>query len=262
VQYRLDRVRHRRRGRPHPCRPRIARQVRTMGLVGAACTAGCRRPGAADCPVAAGSDDAAGAGRLRVAVGGRAGRLLSRIVPPAPEAATEGRGSGACERGGDRFSHPAQRADVSAMRHPLHPALVHFPVACWSLAVLADFASLRFGTAAWSWSGGLLAVGCAMAVLAMLAGMLELARVPEGAALQDAWWHMGAMLTALRCSPPACCCGWITSSRSRRTSPRCCLTWVGSLRWWWAAGSVHGWSTPTVWVESEARSNVGQSLHE
>jgi len=82
------------------------------------------------------------------------------------------------------------------MRHPLHPALVHFPVACWSLAVLADFASLRFGTAAWSWSGGLLAVGCAMAVLAMLAGMLELARVPEGAALQDAWWHMGAMLTA------------------------------------------------------------------
>jgi uncharacterized membrane protein len=83
------------------------------------------------------------------------------------------------------------------MRHPLHPALVHFPVACWSLAVLADFASLRFGAAAWSWSGGLLAVGCAMAVLAMLAGMLELARVPEGAALRDAWWHMGAMLTAL-----------------------------------------------------------------
>ena len=82
------------------------------------------------------------------------------------------------------------------MRHPLHPALVHFPVACWSLAVLADFAGLRFGAAAWSWSGGLLAVGCAMAVLAMLAGMMELARVPEGAALRDAWWHMGAMLTA------------------------------------------------------------------
>ena len=82
------------------------------------------------------------------------------------------------------------------MRHPLHPALVHFPVACWSLAVLADFASLRFGAAAWAWSGGLLTVGCTMAVLAMLAGMLELARVPEGVALRDAWWHMGAMLAA------------------------------------------------------------------
>lgn len=83
------------------------------------------------------------------------------------------------------------------MRHPLHPALVHFPVACWSLAVVADFASLHFGAAAWSWSAGLLAVGCAMAVVAMLAGMLELPRVPEGPALRDAYLHMGLMLTAL-----------------------------------------------------------------
>ncbi|TAM14226.1 MAG: DUF2231 domain-containing protein [Rhodanobacter sp.] len=83
------------------------------------------------------------------------------------------------------------------MRHPLHPALVHFPVACWSLAVVADFASLHFGEAAWSWSAGLLAVGCAMAVVAMLAGMLELPRVPEGPALRDAYLHMGLMLAAL-----------------------------------------------------------------
>ena len=83
------------------------------------------------------------------------------------------------------------------MRHPLHPALVHFPVACWSLAVVADFASLHFGAAAWAWSGGLLAVGCAMAVVAMLAGLLELARVPEGVAMRDAYLHMSAMLVAL-----------------------------------------------------------------
>lgn len=79
----------------------------------------------------------------------------------------------------------------------MHPALVHFPVACWSLVVLADFASLRFGEAAWSWSAGLLAVGCATGVAAMLAGVVELARVPEGAAMRDAYLHMGAMLTAL-----------------------------------------------------------------
>lgn len=83
------------------------------------------------------------------------------------------------------------------MRHPLHPALVHFPVACWSLAVLADFAGLRWGEAAWSWSAGLLAVGCTMAVLAMLAGMMELGRVPQGPALRDTWLHMSFMLGAL-----------------------------------------------------------------
>jgi len=86
---------------------------------------------------------------------------------------------------------------VTVMRHPLHPALVHFPVACWSLAVVADFASLHFGAAAWSWSAGLLAVGCGMALLAMLAGLVELARVPEGPAMRDAYWHMGVMLLAL-----------------------------------------------------------------
>ena len=83
------------------------------------------------------------------------------------------------------------------MRHPLHPALVHFPVACWSLAVAADFASLHFGAAAWAWSGGLLATGCATAVAAILAGLLELARVPEGVAMRDAYLHMSAMLVAL-----------------------------------------------------------------
>lgn len=74
---------------------------------------------------------------------------------------------------------------------------MHFPVACWSLVVLADFASLRFGEGTWSWSAGLLAVGCATGVAAMLAGVVELARVPEGAAMRDAYLHMGAMLTAL-----------------------------------------------------------------
>jgi len=73
---------------------------------------------------------------------------------------------------------------------------VHFPVAGWSLAVAADVTGLWLGEAAWGWSGGLLAVGCAMAPIAMLAGMIELPRVPEGAPMTDAWLHMGGMLTA------------------------------------------------------------------
>ncbi len=82
------------------------------------------------------------------------------------------------------------------MRHPLHPALVHFPVACWSLAVAADFAEIWLGEHSWRWSSGLLAIGCTMALAAMLVGMMELSRVPEGAAIRDAWLHMGAMLLA------------------------------------------------------------------
>src|SRR5690625_4771714 len=83
------------------------------------------------------------------------------------------------------------------MRHPLHPALVHFPVACWSLAVATDFAGLWLGKTAWSWSSGLLAAGCAMAVVAMLAGLAEFARVPEGTAMRDAYVHMSLMVLAL-----------------------------------------------------------------
>lgn len=82
------------------------------------------------------------------------------------------------------------------MRHPLHPALVHFPVACWLLATAADAAGLWWGEAAWRWSGGLLAAGCVMAVPAMIAGLLELPRVPGGAALRDAHAHMAVMMVA------------------------------------------------------------------
>ncbi|MGB3835016.1 DUF2231 domain-containing protein [Castellaniella sp.] len=82
------------------------------------------------------------------------------------------------------------------MRHPLHPALVHFPIACWSLATLADFSSLWLGESAWRWSAGLLMVGCVVALLAMMAGLMELSRVPDGPALRDVYLHMGLMLAA------------------------------------------------------------------
>lgn len=81
-------------------------------------------------------------------------------------------------------------------RHPLHPALVHFPVACWSLGVLADGAGLAFGRDAWGWAPGLIAAGCLIALPAMLAGLMELPRIPEGPALRDTWAHMAAMLAA------------------------------------------------------------------
>jgi uncharacterized membrane protein len=76
-------------------------------------------------------------------------------------------------------------------RHPLHPALVHFPVACWSLATIVDVASLRLGQPAWWLAGVLLAIGTVAALAAMAAGLFEFARIAEGSpALADARRHM------------------------------------------------------------------------
>ena len=84
------------------------------------------------------------------------------------------------------------------MRHPLHPALVHFPVACWSLATAADLASVRFGTPAWHLAGLMLAIGLVMSIPALLAGMYELTRVvEESPAWRTIYVHMGAMSAAL-----------------------------------------------------------------
>jgi uncharacterized membrane protein len=84
------------------------------------------------------------------------------------------------------------------MRHPLHPALVHFPVACWSLATAADIAGFHFGEAAWRPAGQLLIVGTLLSIPALLAGFYELTRVADDStALRDVYWHMGAMSGAL-----------------------------------------------------------------
>lgn len=83
------------------------------------------------------------------------------------------------------------------MRHPLHPALVHFPIACWSLASAADLASLHIGQAAWWLAGVLLAIGLACAIPAMIAGFMELMRLPEdSAAIKDVNRHMLMVMAA------------------------------------------------------------------
>lgn len=77
------------------------------------------------------------------------------------------------------------------MSHPLHPALVHFPVACWSLATLADLASLWLGRPAWLLTGVLLVIGTLTALAAMAAGLVELAKIDEAhPALRDAHRHL------------------------------------------------------------------------
>lgn len=84
------------------------------------------------------------------------------------------------------------------MRHPLHPALVHFPMACWSLATAADFASLVWGEPARRLASVLLVAGTGFSIPAMLAGFFELAKVAEeNPAINDVNRHMIVVMCAL-----------------------------------------------------------------
>ena len=83
------------------------------------------------------------------------------------------------------------------MSHPLHPALVHFPVAGWSLATAADVASPWLGEPAWRFAAMSMCIGCVVALAAMAAGLWEFAKLRDGnPALPVANRHMLFALAA------------------------------------------------------------------
>ncbi|HEX7348358.1 MAG TPA: DUF2231 domain-containing protein [Rhodanobacteraceae bacterium] len=83
------------------------------------------------------------------------------------------------------------------MRHPLHPMLAHFPVACWTLATAADIASLRYGAPAWHLAGTLLWIGLVIAVPTFLLGLIDLIRIRNDVApVRIGFMHMGVMFAA------------------------------------------------------------------
>ena len=78
-----------------------------------------------------------------------------------------------------------------SFKHPLHPALVHFPIACWSLATIGDLASPFFDDIIWQISGALLASGTLIAIGAMLTGLMEIVKIDEHSpAMKIANLHM------------------------------------------------------------------------
>lgn len=82
--------------------------------------------------------------------------------------------------------------------HPIHPLLVHFPVALWTLAIVADIGGLITGDA-WWWqaSFGCQALGVLAATVAMAAGVLDYATLARNHPAQDtAVAHMLVMGTA------------------------------------------------------------------
>ncbi|MDE2196054.1 MAG: DUF2231 domain-containing protein [Gammaproteobacteria bacterium] len=65
--------------------------------------------------------------------------------------------------------------------HPLHPALVHFPIACWTAAPLLDGISLLGHDPAW-WHLAFwcITAGLITGVAAMGAGFMDLLALPVG----------------------------------------------------------------------------------
>ena len=82
--------------------------------------------------------------------------------------------------------------------HPLHPALVHFPVVCWTAAPVLDLVYLLTQVPVfWQVEFVCLAVGVIMGVVAMCAGFMDLMAIPaEHPAQAVAQRHMLLMSSA------------------------------------------------------------------
>ncbi len=87
---------------------------------------------------------------------------------------------------------------LKLLGHPLHPAIVHFPVAAWTATVVTDALSIALQDPMW-WriSQWLLIVGVITALGAMTAGFIDLIGLQSGGPAQKrALRHMYFMATA------------------------------------------------------------------
>ena len=91
----------------------------------------------------------------------------------------------------------------TAVRHRFHPALVHFPVACWVLSHPADLAVLFnidipvFGLDWWAVSALLIWTGVISALPAMLVGVYDFMQLPDEDGLMQAFYkHISFVGTA------------------------------------------------------------------
>lgn len=83
------------------------------------------------------------------------------------------------------------------MKHPIHPILVHFPIAAWFISTIGDVAGL-FTNEQVSWVAGvLLVIGTATALLAMATGLMELGKIDQQSpAMKIANQHMVLMMAS------------------------------------------------------------------
>ncbi len=85
--------------------------------------------------------------------------------------------------------------------HPVHPMLVHFPIAFWTVATVAyGLAACGAGELAVALAKFSNGAGLLLSMLAMLAGLLELRSIDSSSdAMRVATWHMMIMATVWVC---------------------------------------------------------------
>jgi len=71
------------------------------------------------------------------------------------------------------------------MAHPVHPALVHFPIACWTLGTLADLAALQYGADVSKLAMVLVIAGLVLAIPTMITGLLDISNIEKESPAQD-----------------------------------------------------------------------------
>jgi len=76
--------------------------------------------------------------------------------------------------------------------HPLHPMLVHFPIAFWTLATVCDALALAGLAQTWRFGWLALAIGTTAALPTAIAGLLDFARL-EARAMKTGTLHMALM---------------------------------------------------------------------
>lgn len=80
--------------------------------------------------------------------------------------------------------------------HPLHPMLVHFPIAFWTAGSACDALALLGVRGAWPLARLAIAIGVAAALPAAVAGLLDIIKL-DGVAARVASTHMLLMVSAL-----------------------------------------------------------------
>lgn len=86
------------------------------------------------------------------------------------------------------YPHPRSTAAIAG--HPIHAALVPFPIVCFSLALLTDIAYWRTANLMWqTFSAWLLFVGLVVGCLAALAGAVDLLSRHAVRSRRPAWPH-------------------------------------------------------------------------
>lgn len=95
---------------------------------------------------------------------------------------------------------PPIRSRASIMGHPLHPVLIHFPVAALLMLIAADLAYLLTGDLFWARAGlWLVGVGVVGGWTSGMAGLIDLVTVARIRILVTAWCHalIAVMLLSL-----------------------------------------------------------------